>query len=200
MADNAIPLERTLALIKPDSVDDSSEIERIIKTSGFAILAKRRVNLSPEQVSDFYAEHYGKMFFTNLVSFMSAGPVVALVLAKENAIQDWRLLMGPTNPEEAKELYPDSVRALFGKDNTRNAVHGSDSRISSAREIGFFFPQIRNDQNEGGGANEYLEQYVTPTLNKSLAQLAKEKPKDPLQWLADHLEKNNPNKPDINLY
>merc|ERR1711931_453243 len=173
MADNAIPLERTLALIKPDSVDDSSEIERIIKTSGFAILAKRRVNLSPEQVSDFYAEHYGKMFFTNLVSFMSAGPVVALVLAKE--------------------LYPDSVRALFGKDNTRNAVHGSDSRISSAREIGFFFPQIRNDQNEGGGANEYLEQYVTPTLNKSLAQLAKEKPKDPLQWLADHLEKNNPN-------
>ena len=56
-----------------------------------------------------------QMFFTNLVSFMSAGPVVALVLAKENAIQDWRLLMGPTNPEEAKELYPDSVRALFGK-------------------------------------------------------------------------------------
>merc|ERR1712131_558704 len=106
MADNAIPLERTLALIKPDSVDDSSEIERIIKTSGFAILAKRRVNLSPEQVSDFYAEHYGKMFFTNLVSFMSAGPVVALVLAKENAIQDWRLLMGPTNPEEAKNFIP----------------------------------------------------------------------------------------------
>ena len=63
MADNAIPLERTLALIKPDSVDDSSEIERIIKTSGFAILAKRRVNLSPEQVSDFYAEHYGKVKF-----------------------------------------------------------------------------------------------------------------------------------------
>ena len=61
------------------------------------------------------------MFFTNLVSFMSAGPVVALVLAKENAIQDWRLLMGPTNPEEAKELYPDSVRALFGKGiNTDN--------------------------------------------------------------------------------
>jgi len=62
------------------------------------------------------------MFFTNLVSFMSAGPVVALVLAKENAIQDWRLLMGPTNPEEAKELYPDSVRALFGKGyNTDNS-------------------------------------------------------------------------------
>merc|ERR1712062_495268 len=162
-----IQLERTLALIKPDSVDETEEIVRIIKTSGFSVLAQRRVKLSPEQVSDFYAEHYGKMFFTNLVSFMSAGPVVALVL---------------------------------GKDNTRNAVHGSDSRISSAREIGFFFPQIRNDQNEGGGANEYLEQYVTPTLNKSLAQLAKEKPKDPLQWLADHLEKNNPNKPDINLY
>ena len=67
MADNAIPLERTLALIKPDSVDDSSEIERIIKTSGFAILAKRRVNLSPEQVSDFYAEHYGKVTFLRII-------------------------------------------------------------------------------------------------------------------------------------
>merc|ERR1712212_953840 len=107
MADNAIPLERTLALIKPDSVEDSSEIERIIKTSGFAILAKRRVNLSPEQVSDFYAEHYGKMFFTNLVSFMSAGPVVALVLAKENAIQDWRL-----NPKKNQKRLMDFLDGI----------------------------------------------------------------------------------------
>lgn len=123
-----IQLERTLALIKPDSVSDTDEIIRIIKSSGFSILAQRRVKLSPEQVSDFYAEHYGKvlrfwrfpfhyfqMFFTNLVSFMSAGAVVALVLAKNDAIQEWRKLMGPTNPAEAKETFPDSIRALFGK-------------------------------------------------------------------------------------
>merc|ERR1711953_1093392 len=156
MADNAIPLERTLALIKPDSVDDSSEIERIIKSSGFSILAKRRVKLSPEQVSDFYAEHYGKMFFTNLVSFMSAGAVVALVLAKNNAIEEWRRLMGPTNPAEAKETFPDSIRALFGKDNTRNAVHGSDSVLSGQREIAFFFPQMMSST-LGGESSEYLE-------------------------------------------
>ena len=125
-----IQLERTLALIKPDSVSDTDEIIRIIKSSGFSILAQRRVKLSPEQVSDFYAEHYGKvrcffayivsnsdfkMFFTNLVSFMSAGAVVALVLAKNDAIQEWRKLMGLTNPAEAKETFPDSIRALFGK-------------------------------------------------------------------------------------
>jgi nucleoside diphosphate kinase len=66
-------------------------------------------------VSDFYTEHYGKMFFTNLVSFMSSGPVVALVLAKENSIAEWRKVMGPTSPQEARESFPDTVRALFGK-------------------------------------------------------------------------------------
>merc|ERR1712168_574040 len=198
MADNAIPLERTLALIKPDSVDDSSEIERIIKTSGFSILAQRRVKLSPEQVSDFYAEHYGKMFFTNLVSYMSSGPVVALVLAKKNAIADWRRVMGPTNPIEARESFPDTLRALFGKDNTRNAVHGSDSVLSANREISFFFPQMITEPiSTGNAAREYLEQNVTPTLNDALAKLSKEKPENPVNWLADYLEKNNPNKPAI---
>merc|ERR1712147_139423 len=195
MADNAIPLERTLALIKPDSINDTDEIVRIIKSSGFAILAQRRVKLSPEQVSDFYAEHYGKMFFTNLVSFMSAGAVVALVLAKKDAIQEWRKLMGPTNPAEAKETFPDSIRALFGKDNTRNAVHGSDSVLSSQREISFFFPQMILTGDTA--SSEYLEQHVMPTLNASLTQLAKEKPERPLLWLATYLEKNNPNKPDV---
>ena len=134
-----INLERTLALIKPDSIDSLDEIIRLIRTSGFSVLSQRRVALSPEQgiptlfdfekccwnwvaktslislVSDFYAEHYGKMFFTNLVSYMSSGPVVALVLAKKNAIADWRRVMGPTNPIEARESFPDTLRALFGK-------------------------------------------------------------------------------------
>ena len=83
-------------------------------------------------------------------------------------------------------------------DNTRNAVHGSDSVVAANREISFFFPQMINEQTGGDGkAKEYLEQFVTPTLNKALGQLAKEKPKNPLQWLADHLETNNPNKPQI---
>ena len=150
------------------------------------------------------------MFFTNLVSFMSAGAVVALVLAKKDAIQEWRKLMGPTNPAEAKETFPDSIRALFGKgtlttekniisirieDNTRNAVHGSDSVLSSQREISFFFPQMILTGDTA--SSEYLEQHVMPTLNASLTQLAKEKPERPLLWLATYLEKNNPNKPDV---
>merc|ERR1711937_187489 len=155
--------ERTLALIKPDSIDSLDEIIRLIRTSGFSILSQRRVALSPEQVSDFYAEHYGKMFFTNLVSYMSSGPVVALVLAKKNAIADWRRVMGPTNPIEARESFPDTLRALFGKDNTRNAVHGSDSVLSANREISFFFPQMITEPiSTGNAAREYLEQNVTP--------------------------------------
>merc|ERR1711937_909306 len=180
-----INLERTLALIKPDSIDSLDEIIRLIRTSGFSILSQRRVALSPEQVSDFYAEHYGKMFFTNLVSYMSSGPVVALALAKKNAIADWRRVMGPTNP-------------FFGKDNTRNAVHGSDSVLSANREISFFFPQMITEPiSTGNAAREYLEQNVTPTLNDALAKLSKEKPENPVNWLADYLEKNNPNKPEI---
>ena len=125
-----VELERTLALIKPDAIGSMEEIIRLIKNSGFSILGQRRVSLSPEQVSDFYSEHYGKvskleflntksfrfqMFFTNLVSFMSSGPIVALVLAKEGAIASWRQVMGPTNPQDARESFPDTVRALFGK-------------------------------------------------------------------------------------
>ena len=81
------------------------------------------------------------------------------------------------------------------EDNTRNAVHGSDSVLSSQREISFFFPQMILTGDTA--SSEYLEQHVMPTLNASLTQLAKEKPERPLLWLATYLEKNNPNKPDV---
>jgi len=88
----------------------------------------------------FYEEHKGKPFFDSLIEYMSSGPCAALILSKENAIQDWRELMGPTKPDQARIEKPKSIRALFGTDTTRNACHGSDSPKSAEREIAFFFP------------------------------------------------------------
>jgi nucleoside-diphosphate kinase len=120
-----IYVERTLALVKPDAVSKSPEIEDIILRSGFTILQKRRVHLTPEQASDFYAEHYGKLFFPSLVAFMSSGATVALLLARTDAIDYWRELIGPTNTVKARQTHPDSLRALYGTDDQRNGFHGS---------------------------------------------------------------------------
>lgn len=194
----AIGVERTLALIKPDAIHKSEEIEEIILESGFTILQKRRVHLTPEQTSDFYAEHYGKMFFPSLVAYMSSGPIIAMVLARENGIGYWRELAGPTNSFKARETHPDSIRALYGTDDQRNAVHGSDGITSSEREIRFMFPDsIVEPVPAGKVARDYLARAVNPTLLKGLTELCKQKPEDPTMWLADWLLCNNPNKPNI---
>ncbi|CAF2009716.1 unnamed protein product [Rotaria magnacalcarata] len=195
---NGIFVERALALIKPDAVNKADDIEAIILNHGFSILQKRRVTLTAEQCSDFYSEHYGKKFFPSLVAFMTSGPIVAMVLSKENAIQQWRELIGPTNSTVAKETHPDSIRAFFGSNEQKNAVHGSDSVVSAEREIRFFFPNcIVEPIPVGQPAKDYLEQNVNRTLIKALTALCKEKPKDPVIWLADKLMEMNPYKPKL---
>ncbi|CAF0883090.1 unnamed protein product [Adineta steineri] len=195
---SGIFVERTLALIKPDAVNKAIDIETVILNQGFTILQKRRIILTAEQCSDFYSEHYGKKFFPSLVAFMTSAPLVAMVLAKENAIQQWRELIGPTNSDVAKETNPDSIRALFGTNEQKNAVHGSDSAVSAEREIRFFFPNcIVEPIPVGQPAKDYLEQNVNKTLMKALTALCKEKPKDPVLWLADKLMEINPYKPKL---
>jgi len=191
-------VERTLAIIKPDALHKAEEIEDIILRSGFTILQKRRVHLTPEQASDFYAEHYGKLFFPSLVAYMSSGPVLAMVLAKEKAIPYWRELIGPTNTLKARQTHPDCLRSIYGTDDQRNGLHGSDSYASAEREIRFFFPDsIVEPIASGQAAKDYLAKTVNPTLLKGLTQLSKEKPQDPVIWLADWLLENNPNKPQV---
>jgi nucleoside-diphosphate kinase len=191
-------VERTLAIIKPDAVDKTNEIEDIILRSGFTILNKRRVHLTPEQVSEFYAEHFGKLFFPSLVAYMSSGPVVAMVLAREKAVAYWRQLIGPTNAAKARETDPDSLRAHYGTDEQRNGLHGSDSLTSSERESRFFFAEsIVEPVPRGQLAKDYLNQFVTPTLLRALTELCRNKPEQPVLWLADWLIENNPNKPSV---
>ncbi|XP_055980654.1 nucleoside diphosphate kinase homolog 5 [Sorex fumeus] len=193
-----IYIERTLAIIKPDIVDKEEEIKDIILRSGFTIVQRRKLRLSPEHCSNFYVEQYGKMFFPNLTAYMSSGPLVAMILARYQAISYWKELLGPSNSLEAKETHPESLRAIYGTDDLRNALHGSKDFIAAEREIRFLFPEVIVEPIPvGHAAQDYLNLYVKPTLLRGLTELCKEKPPDPFVWLADWLLKNNPNKPKL---
>eukprot|EP00281_Chroomonas_sp_CCMP1168_P031140 CAMPEP_0206239894 /NCGR_PEP_ID=MMETSP0047_2-20121206/15639_1 /ASSEMBLY_ACC=CAM_ASM_000192 /TAXON_ID=195065 /ORGANISM="Chroomonas mesostigmatica_cf, Strain CCMP1168" /LENGTH=215 /DNA_ID=CAMNT_0053664621 /DNA_START=34 /DNA_END=681 /DNA_ORIENTATION=- len=135
------PLERSLAIIKPDAVaaGNADNIKKAIKDNGFKIVAEKKMHLSKAKAQNFYAEHKGKPFYEGLVEFMTSGPVIVMTLQKNGAIKGWRELMGPTNSIKARAEAKNSMRALYGTDGGRNACHGSDSPKSAAREIRFFF-------------------------------------------------------------
>merc|ERR1711994_219219 len=135
--------EFTLAMIKPDAVSagKTDEIVNRIKYEGFVVVEQEEMKLDKERAEAFYAEHKGKGFFGELVEFMTSGSIVALKLERENAIKTWRTVMGPTNFEVAKQEAPDSVRALYATNMTKNASHGSDSAESAKRELDFFFSE-----------------------------------------------------------
>ena len=131
-------LQRTLSIIKPDAVKRHliGAILARFEQQGFNIAAAKMVQLSREQAEGFYAEHQGKPFFEPLVEYMISAPVFVSVLEKENAVQDYRTLIGTTNPETAAE---GTIRRDFALNQRENSVHGSDSPESAAREIAYFF-------------------------------------------------------------
>ncbi|XP_019966483.2 nucleoside diphosphate kinase homolog 5 [Paralichthys olivaceus] len=193
-----IYVERTLALIKPDAIHRSEEIEDVILKAGFAVLQNRKLQLSPEQCSDFYADQYGKYFFPNLTAFMSSGPIIALTLARSNAIAHWKSLMGPVNSTKARETHPECLRAKYGTTDLKNALHGSESFDAAEREIKFMFPNsVIEPLPSREETEEYLSKHVNPTLVRGLTELCKHKPLNPCVWLAHWLMKNCPNMPQI---
>ena len=130
--------EQTLSIIKPDAVAKNAvgQILSRFEAAGLKIIACKMQQLSSEQAEGFYAEHSERPFFKDLVAFMTSGPVSVQVLAGENAIMANRDLMGATNPKEAAA---GTIRADFAESIDANAVHGSDSSTSAAREIAYFF-------------------------------------------------------------
>lgn len=128
----------TLTMIKPDAVADghSGKIIDMIIQAGFKIQAMKLTRLSKEKAEEFYAIHKEKGFFNELIAFMTEGPIVAAILEKDNAVADFRKLIGATNPEKADE---GTVRKLFAKNIERNAIHGSDSDENAAIEAAFHF-------------------------------------------------------------
>jgi nucleoside-diphosphate kinase len=131
-------IERTLSIIKPDAVAKNAigEIYTRFEKAGLQIIAAKMMHLTQEQAEGFYAEHKERPFFGALVSFMTSGPVIVQVLEGENAVLTHRDLMGATNPAEAEA---GTIRADFAQSIDENAVHGSDSVDSAAREISYFF-------------------------------------------------------------
>lgn len=131
-------LERTLSIVKPDAVGKNhiGAICARFEAAGLRIVASRMLRLDAEHAGGFYAEHRERPFFPALIEFMTSGPVVVQVLEGENAIALNRELMGATNPQEAA---PGTIRADFASSIDANAVHGSDSPASAAREIAYFF-------------------------------------------------------------
>lgn len=130
--------ERTFSIIKPDAVKRNliGAILTRFEQNGFKIIASKMVRLTREQAVGFYAEHQGKEFFAPLVEYMMASPIVVSVLEKENAVKDYRTLIGTTNPETAEE---GTIRKEFALSQRENSVHGSDSAESANREIAYFF-------------------------------------------------------------
>ena len=128
----------TFAMIKPDSFknDRMSDILLEILKAGFKIRAIKISMLTHEKAEQFYAEHKGKEFYDRLTRFMSSGPVMALILEKPDAVNEFRKLIGKTDPEKAEE---GTVRKKYGTNTTQNAVHGADSNEHAEREWSFFF-------------------------------------------------------------
>lgn len=131
--------EITFAMIKPDAIQakNSGNIINLVEQHGFEILRMEKTWLTKKKAESFYAVHKDKPFFKELVSFVTSGPVIVMALKKDNAIKDWRTLMGATNPDQAKK---GTIRQLFGTGISSNAVHGSDAPQTAKQELELFFP------------------------------------------------------------
>ena len=130
--------EKTLSIIKPDAVERNlaEEIKQMFLNNGFEILKEKKIQISKEEAEQFYLVHQTKPFYNELCSYLSSGPIVVMILGKNNAVLANRDLMGSTNPIEAKD---GTIRKKYGISIDKNSVHGSDSLENANKEINFFF-------------------------------------------------------------
>jgi len=131
-------MEQTLSIIKPDAVERNleNEIKEVFKNNGFSILKEKKIQIEKPEAEKFYKVHETKPFYNDLCNYLSSGPIVAMVLEKENAVLGNRELMGATNPKDAKD---GTIRKKYGISIDKNSIHGSDSVENAKIEIDFFF-------------------------------------------------------------
>ena len=130
--------EQTLSIIKPDAVERNldNEIKEMFKTNGFSIVEEKKIQIEKTEAEKFYKVHETKPFYNDLCSYLSSGPIIVMILEKDNAVLANRELMGATNPSEAME---GTIRKKYGISIDKNSVHGSDSVENAKIEIDFFF-------------------------------------------------------------
>lgn len=133
--------KRTFTMIKPDAVSagNTGAITKMIEEAGFKIIAMKKTYMSKDRAGQFYEVHKERPFYNDLTSYMSSGPIVPMILEKDNAVEDFRKLIGATNPKDAA---PGTIRALFAESIEANAIHGSDSDENAAIEGSFFFSRV----------------------------------------------------------
>ena len=131
-------IEQTLSIIKPDAVERNleNEIKEMFIMKGFSISKEKKIQIEKSEAEKFYKVHETKPFYNDLCAYLSSGPIVVMVLEKDNAVLGNRELMGATNPKDAEE---NTIRKLYGISIDKNSVHGSDSSINAKKEIEFFF-------------------------------------------------------------
>ena len=131
-------IEKTLSIIKPDAVERGleNEIKKIFEKKGFSIIKEKKIQIDKSEAEKFYKIHETKPFYNDLCSYLSSGPILAMVLEKENAVSENRKLMGATNPKDADD---GTIRNKYGISIDKNSVHGSDSIENAKTEIDFFF-------------------------------------------------------------
>ena len=131
-------IEQTLSIIKPDAVERSleNEVKEMFKNKGFNIIKDKKIQIAKSEAEQFYKVHETKPFYNDLCTYLSSGPIVVMILEKENAVLGNRELMGATNPKDAKER---TIRKKYGISIDKNSVHGSDSVENAKIEIDFFF-------------------------------------------------------------
>ena len=131
-------IEQTLSIIKPDAVERNleNEIKEMFKNNGFNILKEKKIQIEKSEAEKFYKVHETKPFYNDLCTYLSSGPILVMVLQKENAVKENRELMGATNPKDAEE---GTIRKKYGISIDKNSVHGSDSVDNAKIEIDFFF-------------------------------------------------------------
>tara|TARA_B100001939_G_scaffold331735_1_gene330101 strand:- start:65 stop:475 length:411 start_codon:yes stop_codon:yes gene_type:complete len=131
-------LEQTLSIIKPDAVERNLEVEikEMFKNKGFQILKEKKIQIEKSEAEKFYKVHETKPFYNDLCDYLSSGPIVVMILQKENAVKENRELMGATNPKDADD---GTIRKKYGISIDKNSVHGSDSAYNAQIEIQFFF-------------------------------------------------------------
>jgi len=130
----------TFSMIKPDAVEagNTGAILKMIEEAGFRIVALKKTKLTPERAGEFYAVHKERPFYQDLCAYMSSGPIYPMVLEKDNAVADFRTLIGATDPAKAEE---GTIRNLFATNIEANAIHGSDADDTAAQESAFFFSE-----------------------------------------------------------
>jgi len=218
----SLRLQRTLCIVKPDAMPQLLELRQLIEQAGFTVLKEKHMVLTEERAQEFYRDYKDKPSFQAQVKHATSGPCCALLLCRLEAVSVWLQLMGPEVVKEARRVRPKSVRAVFGTDGQRNAVHGSESVKNAAREVQLFFPELGADPapdddevrdflfRKSAGASMDLKSMsdadamsltdVDPTLQQLLSRglmaLCQVQPKGlaAVRWLSRWLTENNPNK------